>query len=204
MTDQSAELAKRLDDDQLADMVCASATGWQDHFDELYKRHYGRMVRYFVGRGFSIADAEDLAETAFVKLLEKRSFDSSKGQFRAWIYTIARREAINYFRWFIRYVTLSGDEEDPGLEAEFVSLEPLPDIEAEHAQLVTIVHACIERLSSIDREIIDMRTFREFAYREIAAQLIIQENAAMQRHFHALQRLRECVVTQALGRQTRV
>lgn len=200
MANGGAAIGKRLDDSSLADSVCACAAGWEEDFDELYRRYYGQIFRYIRGRLLSQAnsrvDAEDLAERVFVKLLEKRSFDSTKGDFRAWVYRVARNEIVDYWRATGQHHMLAEcDDDDPDFGGQFPSKAPLPDSILERSELLAIMRECINRLRSIDREIIELRTFQERPFRSVAAEINIEENAATVRHHQALHRLRDCFAT---------
>lgn len=82
-------------DDQL---MAAVRAGEASAFTELYERH-GAALLTFLAR--SIGDrvlAEDLLQETFVRVYRARDTYGSEGQFRAWLFTIARRLVIDWRR----------------------------------------------------------------------------------------------------------
>src|SRR4051812_9634980 len=65
---------------------------------ELFRRHYLGVVRYLAKFTRDLAAAEDLAQQAFVRLLERRDGGRVGGRFRALVYTVARNLALNELR----------------------------------------------------------------------------------------------------------
>ena len=60
-------------------------------FDALYGRYERRLfafVRAHLGDG---AEAEDVLHEAFMGVLQSREVDFSRGSFKSWLYTVARR-----------------------------------------------------------------------------------------------------------------
>jgi RNA polymerase sigma-70 factor, ECF subfamily len=65
---------------------------------ELMARYQNRLYRYLLRMVRQPADAEDLFQQTWLKVVEKiRSFDSSRN-FDAWLFTLARNLAIDHLR----------------------------------------------------------------------------------------------------------
>ena len=73
-----------------------------DHaaFCEIYNTHKQQISVFVKRRGaFYSKNSEDIVQNVFQKVYEKRSFfDPAKGSISNWIYTIALRESISFFR----------------------------------------------------------------------------------------------------------
>ncbi len=67
-------------------------------FALLYRRYVGRVYRYFYGRTGSVGDAEDLTAQLFLEVLQALPKYRPQGSFPAWLFTLARRRAIDFRR----------------------------------------------------------------------------------------------------------
>jgi RNA polymerase sigma-70 factor (ECF subfamily) len=85
-----------LGDDELA--VLASTAGDASAFGELVRRHQG-VVRGFLRRlTGDAAQADDLAQEAFIKAFTKISAYKGPGRFKSWVLSIAYREFLMHRR----------------------------------------------------------------------------------------------------------
>ena len=67
-------------------------------FDMLYER-YERALFSFILRYVGLPqDAEEIFHEAFMRVLEHHQVDFSKGNFRSWLYQIARNLCLNHLR----------------------------------------------------------------------------------------------------------
>lgn len=62
----------------------------------LTRKYYPRIFRFFYYRARTKEDAEDLAGEVFVKVV--KAIKSQKGNFKAWLFKIARNLLIDYYR----------------------------------------------------------------------------------------------------------
>jgi len=86
----------QLGDDELA--ILASSAGDASAFGELVRRHQG-VVRGFLRRlTGDPAQADDLAQEAFIKAFTKVKAYKGPGRFRSWMLSIAYREFLMYRR----------------------------------------------------------------------------------------------------------
>jgi len=86
----------QLGDDELA--VLASTAGDASAFGELVRRHQG-VVRGFLRRlTGDAAQADDLAQDAFIKAFTKVSAYKGPGRFKSWMLSIAYREFLMHRR----------------------------------------------------------------------------------------------------------
>ena len=134
------------------------------HLDwsEVYREHYGSLVRFLYRRTGDQARAEDLAQEAFVRALEHRPEHP-----RAWLFAVAlnlvrdegRHESVHR-----RHLTLIRTD------AQRERAEPPPDVTAERKQDVERVRAALAELAERDRDALLLRE-EGFSYEEIAEQL---------------------------------
>lgn len=67
-------------------------------FEELYQRHSGRTYGYLVSKTREQALAQDLLQTSFLKLHEKRDYYDPKFKFMPWFFTIVQNTLRDHFR----------------------------------------------------------------------------------------------------------
>lgn len=67
--------------------------------EQIYQEFHPKVLRYLTGRTDNLQDAEDLAQTVFVKVYSKLDgFDSSKSSLSTWIFNITRNTLIDHMR----------------------------------------------------------------------------------------------------------
>jgi RNA polymerase sigma-70 factor (ECF subfamily) len=88
-----AENAESASDEQLA---IEAQAGSLASFERLVARLQVALVHFLVRRTRCHADAEDLAQDAFVRAYRSLDRYSSRWRFRTWLFTIAHRLSINF------------------------------------------------------------------------------------------------------------
>lgn len=84
--------------DFLADLVNKAKSGDQSAFGEIYNIYFKKIYRFIYFRVSHKETAEDLAEEVFLKIHRKISGLNEQGAFEGWLYQIARRAVIDYYR----------------------------------------------------------------------------------------------------------
>lgn len=151
---------------------------------ERYSRPiYGLGVRLLGDRQM----AEDLVQDSFVRVWRSAdAYDSSRGTVRTFIYTIARRAAIDIQRRSSRAplpVELAENDTTVGFEAG------LPD---RYEQLVNSIEVreAMDTLSDDHREVLQLFYIEDLPQREIADRLSVPLGTVKTRTYHALRALR--------------
>lgn len=169
------------------EIVARAVQGEKEAFGWLYDRYVEAIYTFIYYQVSSTHEAEDLAETVFLKAFEKLpEFRRGKAMtnFRAWLYRIARNLVIDTYR--TRKATLSLDPDIP-----LASDEPPPGDALDVAQSFGQAQAAIARLEPHFREVIVMRFMQDMSYAEVAAALEITENYVRVLQHRALKKIRE-------------
>jgi len=146
-----------------AELVAAAIAGERTAFEALLRRHYDRVHALAWQLTGSRADADDIAQEAFVHAYEQLATCRQPERFAAWLLTIVHRRALNRLRTIRRRraVPLESD-----LAAE-QSAGPLQDLE--RADLRTRLLAALSRLKPIQREIVLLADVEHWSHERIAS-----------------------------------
>jgi RNA polymerase sigma-70 factor (ECF subfamily) len=133
----------------------------------------------------SAEDANDVAQTAFLKAAERIDDYDPRYKFFSWLYRIAVNEALNQVRRRHREEALDEEDELPAA----ASLDPA--VQFVERQRARHLHEALMKLSINDRTVLTLRHFGEQSYADMALALDIDEKTVKSRLFDARQRLRQ-------------
>lgn len=171
-----------------AELVELSRGGDVDAYQELVERYQGiafRTAYVIVG---SAADAEDVAQEAFVKAYYAMSRFRAGAAFRPWLLTIVANEARNRRRSAGRReaLTLRLSQGRPSGDAA-----PSPEVSAIRGERAALLLDAVNKLPDADRQVIACRFFLGLSEAETAATLKVARGTVKSRLSRALDRLRE-------------
>ena len=148
---------------------------------EIYTAYSGKVMRYIMTRVQRRADAEDLCEDVFEKVIKKiNDFDETKASLSTWIFTITRNTLIDHFRKF-----RPSDEIDENLPSESTVDEPLLARET----LDELAEA-LNKLTQEQRDIIVLLYYDHKPMTEIAQLMGLSYGIVKLRHQKALELLK--------------
>src|SRR6266850_7375487 len=154
----------------------------EDAFAEIVRRHLDLVHSAALRQVRSPQLAEEVAQSTFVNLARHAHRLAPDTILAAWLYQVARREAINVVRREasrqLREQIATEMNAMNATAADWTHIEPLLD-EAMHA------------LDDTDRTAVLLRYFENKSLREVGATLGTSENAAQKRLGRAVERLRE-------------
>jgi RNA polymerase sigma-70 factor (ECF subfamily) len=180
-----------------AALVAAAKGGDSEAFAKLYRCYFDRIYAYLRLMLRDAAEAEDITQRVFMNALQGLDRYEARPDrpFRAWLFTIARNEAITYLRKSRREsvhdpVDLEQHREDPyGAELRSDALLDISDHD-----LVQF----IERLPLAQRQVLALRYMLGLERKEIAEVLELTPNHVSVIHGRALRFLRDRLT--AVGR----
>lgn len=156
-------------------------------FENLYLQWLSPVYRYFYFRVGNSKESEDLTARVFLKVYEDLPHYHEHGYFSAWLFTIVRNQAIDYFRTRTQEIPL-----------DFVNL-----VDESHDLLSQAVHSDeIQRLQKLiwslpeeEQEMIRLRFVVELGYREIGIVLNRKEDAIRKSIVRLLTRMKNQLET---------
>lgn len=152
---------------------------------EIVIEHRAQIFRFARSLSRCDADAEDLAQTAVVRALQRGPLSCNAEQAKAYVLRIVRNLAIDQARARARiavepYATLPDVPAHELLPEELV-LRAVDDV---------IPRAAFDDLDPRHREVLRLRFLEELGYDKVAERLDTTEHAARQRVYRAIQALR--------------
>jgi RNA polymerase sigma-70 factor (ECF subfamily) len=149
-------------------------------FAALYDRYVQSIYRYLYARVGSAQNAEELTAQTFLAALESLPRYDHRGYFSAWLFSIARRKAADFFR---------RREPLPLEAAEEFSSESDPPGEAARGEQIRKLTRLIRSLEDDERELIRLHFTAELTFAEMAFVLGKKEDAVKKSVYRLLARL---------------
>lgn len=157
-----------------------------ERFDEekIYREFYPKVLQYLTNRMGNAYDAEDMAQTVFVKVYSKLdTFDAEKSSLSTWIFNITRNTLIDHQR----AMSLRIHEEIPETMADD-SPDMLDSLimEQEQERLVD----ALECLTREEQDLIILHYYKEYTLLKIAELMRKPYGQIKRLHTKALQKLK--------------
>lgn len=189
-------------------MTCASDTELVERFQQgdlsvvktLVRRWEGPILRVAFRIVGDLAEAEDIRQTVFVRMLETLCDLRQPDRFAAWIRRSTVNTAISALRLRARKHKMKAL-----LQTQHSALEaPQPDDTLADLDEAQQIAAALDRLQPTERVLLSLRFDEELTYREIAAVVEQPLSTVKSRVARAIERLRGLLgVSRELGEQDR-
>lgn len=179
-----------LTDDKL---VCLYAEGNNDAFDAILERHQNRIFAYILNIVKDKELADDLFQETFVKAIitikEGRYVES--GKFASWLSRIAHNLVIDHYRQESSITQISCDNADVNiLNRKDLCQETVEDSMV-RSQVLSDVKDLVQALPQVQKEVLEMRYYKDMSFKEIATVTGVSINTALGRMRYAIINLRK-------------
>lgn len=144
------------------EIIVACQAGNTAEFGLLYDAYFKKIYNFIYYKTLHRETTEDLVSLAFMKALKSIGlFKADSGNFQAWLYQIARNCVIDHYR---------ARKEEANIE-DIYDLASADDllIDANNKIALEQVQAYLKKLKPEHREIIMLRLWEGYSYKEIAA-----------------------------------
>ena len=184
--------SKVLDDAQL---VNDYINGCEKSLEILVNKHKYRLYNFIYSKVLNKDNAEDLFQETFIKVIKtlKRGVYSEEGKFLPWVMRIAHNLVIDFFRKNKRFPAFDNNEsydifqlikdENPSIEKHLIDKQILNDLQK-----------IVVKLPEDQREVLNMRLYKEMSFKEISESTGVSINTALGRMRYAIINLRKLIV----------
>lgn len=152
----------------------------------LFERYKKPLFGFFYGMNKDAALSEDLVQNVFFRILKYRYLFRGEGDFRTWMFHIARNVHHDHFR---KAKSKSSDDLEQWQDRLYQ--DENRQTEFQHDEEMELLAMALDRLPEDKREVLLLSKFHEKKYREIGEILGCTEGAVKVKVFRALQDLKE-------------
>ena len=157
------------------ELVAQARDGDQAAFERLVHRHQAAVLRAALSAVGSPADADDVAQEAFLLAYQRLRGFRGEATFKTWILTITWNQAMNHRRksgrWWRRFVSVETEDGEAFEPAHFAAVTATPEDLAAHGQLRAGIRDAIRALPHKLRDALLLAQSGEYTYDEIGAML---------------------------------
>ncbi|MBP8256538.1 MAG: sigma-70 family RNA polymerase sigma factor [Opitutaceae bacterium] len=179
--------------------------GEESAFTEIMDRYYGRILGLAYNLLRNRADAEEIAQDAFIRAHRGLAAFRGDSSLATWLYRISLNLARNRYWYFFRrrrQDSISIDrpfgEETGTTLGDFIPADHGdPAQEAVTNEFAELIATCMEKLDSNHREILTMRNSLHLPYEDIARALSINVGTVKSRIARARESLRKLIADTA-------
>ena len=158
-------------------------------FDELGASVYGMAKRVIRDP----ARAEEVSQEVFIQVWQSAPrFDSTRGNAKSWVLTLAHRRAVDAVR-HDQAATNRENKYDWSNGPDFDEVEETVTVSLEHEQ----VRRCLDSLTDLQREAVNLAYYQGYTYAEVAESLSANPATVKTRMRDGLVRLRDCLGVEA-------
>lgn len=162
-----------------------------DLLDQLIEQYQYRLFRYLFHLTSSRERAEDFFQETWIRVLERGHQYDGKNKFEAWLFTIARNLVIDWQRQKKMQSLDALTDPEQGAPMQFPTQnEPSPLHLVLTQEEKTGVHASLERIPAVYREVLVLRFHEELGLQEIAGVLTAPLSTVKSRLYRGLEALR--------------
>jgi RNA polymerase sigma-70 factor (ECF subfamily) len=147
----------------------------------MWDRYAGDLFAYLQAVLCSRHDAEDVLQTVFVRIVQKRHRLAKARRLDAYVYRIARNEVSRFIGRRKRERTVQSLDE---------SWLAVPEDSREPNELAEQLQAALARLPQPQREVIVMKIYKQKTFLEISGLLGLSQNTVASRYRYGMEKLR--------------
>jgi RNA polymerase sigma-70 factor, ECF subfamily len=187
----------RMDVAELGELIARAQQREASAFDALVQRYGPRLYGYFYRATGRRADAEDLLQDLFVKLVSMIGFYQHDGRFDAWLFCVATNLVRDRIRRAKASRKIRGQQGGPDLNdcitraghADHLSDQPHDRLR--RAEDVDKLNWAIQQLPEAERMVVLLRHFSQLSFQQIADLMETPLGTALARAHRGLAKLRE-------------
>lgn len=161
-------------------------SGDLDKMALLFKRYHRPLYGFLFHMTGKQQESEDMVQEVFYRMLRSRHTFTGEGEFKTWMYHLARNIVKDYYRKEKR----TGNSYEANAFSEKLAGGALADEVVQKKQDIEQLQQAINNLSDESREVLVLSRYQELKYAEIANILGISEGAVKVRIHRAITQLK--------------
>jgi RNA polymerase sigma-70 factor (ECF subfamily) len=173
-------------------LIAAVAARDRRSFERLYAKYAPRVFRFAYRLSRDEGKSEEVVNDVMLEIWKSAAEFGGRSAPSTWIFGIARHRTLNAMRGRTLYIG------DPDQTGEIADPAPSPEARVDGGRICERLQAALERLSTEQREVIELAFVEGLNYREIAKIAHCPENTVKTRMFHAKRKL-EPLLLRLLG-----
>ena len=175
-------------------LVKSYLNGDESAFEVLIRKHKDKVFAFILSKIKNYNIAHDVFQDTFIKVINslKMGKYNEEGKFVPWVMRIAHNLVIDYFRRQKKTRSIAPTD-------DFDIFDIIPDKEdnAEDEMIKSQIHSdvkrLIEELPEDQREVLEMRYYKDLSFKEISEITDVSINTALGRMRYAILNLRKLV-----------
>ena len=175
-------------------LVSSYIDGNQKSLEKLINKYRPKIFNFIQSKVSNRDISEDIFQETFIKVIDtlKRGLYNEEGKFISWVMRIAHNLIVDHFRKSSRIKFFKSRDD---FDVFKLISDDIPNIENTiiNEQVNIDLNKMILELPYDQREVIEMRLFREMSFKEIAELTNVSINTALGRMRYAIINLRKLV-----------
>ena len=187
-----------MDNSKLVDdafLVNNYINGCEKSLEVLINKHKFKIYNFIYSKVLDRDNADDLFQETFIKVIKtlKKGVYNEEGKFLPWIMRIAHNLVIDFFRKNKRFPTFDKNQnydifqlikdDNPSIERHLIDKQILNDLQK-----------IVVKLPEDQKEVLNMRLYKEMSFKEISEVTGVSINTALGRMRYAIINLRKLIV----------
>jgi RNA polymerase sigma factor (sigma-70 family) len=162
-------------------------SGDLDKMALLFQRYHRQLYGFLFYQCGDRQSSEDMVQNVFLRMLVSRHTFTGNGEFRTWIYHLARNVLKDYFSKTKR----RAEQYDISAYEETINSGMSPDEALDKKIQLRLLNKAMSGLNAEDREILALSRFHEMKYAEIAEIMDINVGTVKVRVHRVMNHLKE-------------
>lgn len=177
-----------------AQLVSAYVSGDEKSLEILINKHKSKIYNFIFSKVLERDIAEDIFQETFIKVIKtlKNGLYNEEGKFLSWVMRISHNLIIDHFRKSNRMPKFEASD---GYDVFQFITDNAPNIESNliKDQVVNDLQNLITELPDDQKEVLNMRFYRDMSFKEIAENTGVSINTALGRMRYAIINLRKMI-----------
>ena len=177
------------------DLVAQYRDGNEQAFEVLIRRHQKRIFLQIYSKVQDSEIADDLFQETFIKIIRslRKSNYEEKGKFLPWAIRVANNTTLDFFRRESRKKEFRPNGEFTVFDTYGESDQPFEQ-ELIESQINEDLHKLIMYLPEEQRQVLELRMFCNYSFKEIAEETNVSINTALGRMRYAVGNIHKLMV----------